>query len=208
MLVAADTSIPAFGNATGDFRAWLLRHGARAEDVHTIGGKGAAPATLPDVLAAIRALRAGPDEQCLVFVTGHGVPQQGIQVPWSHDTLGRNELDRALAEGCGIRPTVVVLSGCFSGYYLDGRLGRANRIVVSAARRDRTSFGCDARSRLTFFDQCLLGALEKPSAPTWQAALEDTKACVAQREVKGKVVPSQPQITIGTAVAGMRLPES
>ena len=60
-----------------------------------------------------------------------------------------------------------------------------NRIVLTAARRDRPSFGCQADRTYTFFDECLIGAL--PRASTWRAAFADTVACVGRMERRGLV---------------------
>lgn len=208
VLIAADDSIVAFGNATTVLRVWLRRRGVPDGDIQLVGGRAmvASPATLSGVLGAIRNIRAGPADACLVYITGHGVARSGIFVRRSNDTIGRNELDRALADGCGGRPTVVVLSGCFSGQYLDSRLPRDNRIVITAARRDRPSFGCGAGDRLTFFDDCFLKALSDESVATWEAVQAGARACVVTRETRDRFVPSEPQIAVGQAVSGLRLP--
>jgi hypothetical protein len=205
VLIAADDSIVAFGNATTAMRAWLQRRGVKAGDIQLVGGRGPA-ATVEATLGAIRGIRAGLGDACLVYITGHGVARSGIYLRGSDNTLGRDELDRALADGCGERPTVVVLSSCFSGYYLDGRLPRGNRIIITAARRDRPSFGCGATDRFTFFDDCVLRALADETVAIWRAAQASAGACVVRREAQGGFVPSEPQISVGGEVAGMALP--
>jgi hypothetical protein len=56
---------------------------------------------------------------------------------------------------CGEKPTVVVLSSCFSGVFVPA-LARPDRIVLMAARRDRNSFGCGQTDRYPYFDKCVL----------------------------------------------------
>ena len=48
-----------------------------------------------------------------------------------------------------------------------------NRIILTAARADRSSFGCTADRIYTVFDACLLGVL--PHATTWRAVFDETK---------------------------------
>jgi len=116
-------------------------------------------------------------------------------------------LDRALALGCGNAPTVVIMSGCFSGIYAQPPVTRDNRIVLTAAAADRTSFGCGAGNDYTYFDACLLGSLDQLGVGmTWQDAITATRHCVAARETEMHVVPSNPQSFVGPAVTGMPLP--
>lgn len=205
VLIAADESIVAFANATTVLRAWLQKRGVTDADIQRVGGRGPA-ATVDTALGAIRNIHAGPGDSCLVYITGHGLAQAGILLPASRNTLGRNDLDRALTEGCGPRPTVVVVSGCFSGTYLDGRLRRDNRIIITAARRDRPSFGCAATNRFTYFDDCLITSLYDKAVTTWEEAQASASACVVRREKQDRFVASEPQIAVGEEVGDMKLP--
>ena len=45
---------------------------------------------------------------------------------------------------CGSKPSVIVMSSCFSGQFVPALAGD-NRMVITAARPDRTSFGCGER---------------------------------------------------------------
>ncbi len=216
VLVAGDPSIRAFDNATARLDAMLRqRDAARPADIQRFSARddavrgGAAPATTPAVLAAIARLDPAPGEGCLVFATSHGVRRRGLELPRSPDRphLTPAELDAALARGCGSAPTVVGLSGCYSGEYLRGPMRRPNRVVLTAARADRTSFGCGAGNTFTFFDECLLGAIEAAPAAgaTWRSAFAETQSCVARHE-QGRFVPSEPQSWFGRAVPAMPLP--
>jgi hypothetical protein len=79
-----------------------------------------------------------------------------------------------------------------------------NRIVVTAARPDRPSFGCQADRTYTVFDECLLGAL--PHARTWRAVYKATNSCVRRHESEMQVLPSQPQASFGAAVRNLSVP--
>jgi hypothetical protein len=100
---------------------------------------------------------------------------------------------------CGSKPSVVVMSACFTGIFLPP-LAAPNRMVMSAARPDRTSFGCGNDFKYTFFDQCFLQSL--PNAPDFPDAAELTRQCVAKREHDlGAEPPSEPQLSVGDKVA-------
>ena len=63
---------------------------------------------------------------------------QGAQV--DQGILRPGVLANMLDRTCGKRPTVVIISACFSGVFLPA-LASSNRMVLTAARPDRTSFG-------------------------------------------------------------------
>ncbi len=78
-----------------------------------------------------------------------------------------------------------------------------NRIILTAARADRPSFGCQADRVYTVFDSCLLAAL--PRAPTWRAVFNNTTACVSRREKELAVLPSLPQASFGAAIGDAKV---
>jgi hypothetical protein len=210
VLVAAERSIKAFDNAADRFASALA---ARvAPDTVAIARfsnrpiPGTERSEQPEILRAIETMQAAPNESCLIYVTGHGSPNKGVALPRSDDYLGRNQLDQAIARGCGNRPTVVVISACFSGRYATGRIARDNRIVLTAARADRPSFGCGVRDQFTYFDGCFLTAFEDKVATTWEDVARSATACVAQLERASEFTPSEPQLFVGRAVTGLKLP--
>jgi len=78
-----------------------------------------------------------------------------------------------------------------------------NRIILTAARADRPSFGCAAERTYTDYDACLLGAL--PHVATWHSVFTDTKNCVEAREHELDEVPSHPQASFGASVRNLPL---
>lgn len=204
VLIAGDPSLDVFDNAVDGMAALLGRGDARVERLSGAPGPAAASATTEHVLAAIARMRPAPGGSCLVFATSHGVRGQGLYLALSDDALAPAALDRALRQGCGDAPTVVVMSACYSGVYARPPVARPNRIVVTAARADRPSFGCGADRTYTFFDECLLGALERGT--TWSAAIDDARACVSDAEAREGERPSLPQAAIGSGMPAAALP--
>lgn len=206
VLVAGDASLPVWDNAVARLSAGLVAAGSPPP--RTLSAAANTPAdrvaSLPNILAAIAELRPRPGEGCLVFATAHGMPRRGLVLPRTQQILEPRELAAALATGCGNAPTVVIASGCFTGHFADAPLAAPNRAVFTAARADRSSFGCGAGLRYTYFDECLLTTLERP-IPTWTDVVGTVQRCVTRRETaEGVTAPSLPQSSIGTEVA--RLP--
>lgn len=210
VLVAGDTAQPVFDNAVRAVNLWLAEHGVAEPDIHRLSASAGPndpavePATLAQVLGRIVGLRARPGEGCFVFVTSHGGRGQGIYLSRNDEILRPDALARALAAGCAAVPTVVVISGCYSGSFAKRAMTAPNRIVLTAARADRSSFGCTADRTYTVFDACLLGAL--PHAATWRAVFDETKDCVQRRERQDGETPSLPQAWFGAAVRKLPLP--
>ena len=82
-------------------------------------------------------------------------------------------------------------------------MAKPNRIILTAARGDRPSFGCQAHRTYNFFDECVLGVL--PVSATWRAVFNEANSCVRRMEHALGVQPSEPQAYIGRAVAALRV---
>jgi hypothetical protein len=133
---------------------------------------------------------------CFFYLTSHGNPDG---VVFGRNMLSPAAVDLMLDQTCGERPTVVVISACFSGVFVPVLAG-PNRMVVTAARPDRASFGCGAEETYTYFDGCVLESL--PKASRLDVLAEQARACVARRETEMGMAPaSEPQILIGTEIA-------
>jgi len=209
VLVAGDTAQPVFDNAVKAVALWLTEHGVADADIHRLAASAGPrdpaiqPATLDRVLGRISALHSHPGEGCFVFITSHGAHGRGIYLARNDEMLTPAALARALAAGCGAVPTVVVVSGCYSGGFARGAMAAPNRIILTAARADRPSFGCAAERTYTVYDACLLGAL--PHAATWRSIFSETRECVEARERELDAQPSHPQASFGKAVGSLPL---
>jgi hypothetical protein len=212
VLVAGDAGLPVFDNAVDTMATWLrTRAGVEPGGITRLS---ASPAVIaqPDVgttswsnvIQAIETLKPGPGQGCFAFITSHGVRDAGVALS-PGGALSPDELDGALVRGCGNSPTVVIISACFSGQFAVPPMTRANRIIITASRADRTSFGCRAGTTYTFFDGCLMASL--PHARNWGGLFEASIECVREQERQGNYSPSEPQEWFGSAVADMPLPK-
>jgi hypothetical protein len=205
VLAAGDDAQPVFDDATRALARRLIASGVPVANIYRLSAspaeirRGVEPATAEILLRRIAELPARAGDRCLVFLTSHGEHNAGLWLARSDRALRPEELGRALSRGCAAVPTVVIVSGCYTGGFAAGTMEKANRIILTAASRDRPSFGCQAERTYTFFDQCLLDAL--PKAANWQAVFRGTSGCVSREEHSLGERPSQPQAYFGPAVA-------
>ncbi len=148
-----------------------------------------------EIYNALSDLTAKASGGCLVYFSSHGAPA-GVVV--DQQILPPGVLADMLDHTCGSRPTVVIISACFSGVFVPALAG-SNRMVLTAARPDRSSFGCGEADKYPYFDQCVLESL--PHSNDFGALGRTVQACVAARETKeGMKPPSEPQLYIGAGI--------
>jgi hypothetical protein len=91
--------------------------------------------------------------------------------------------------------TVIVISACYSGSLI-GSLRSPDRIIATAARADRSSFGCAAGNRHTDFGDAELhgfGDRGRSLRQVFTAIRND----VARMEEADQLRPSDPQVWVG-----------
>lgn len=209
VLIAGSDDTQAFDNGTERMRDLLVRSGlGRPEDIVRFssiqGTQGTEHADAVTILRRIAALKPADNQACLIFFTSHGLPRRGLVIMASHQMIGPEVLDRAVTSGCGDRPALLILSGCFSGIFAQPPMTRPNRTILTAARHDRSSFGCGAKDQYTYFDACLFDSL--PRGSTWQAVFEATTACVEAKEAERRENPSDPRAWFGAEAAALPIP--
>jgi hypothetical protein len=207
VLVAGDRAEPVFDNGVAALYNRLAALGVPAANIHRLsadpgyGDPSVEPATVNRVLQRIASLQPRPGDRCLVFITSHGQRGRGIWLAAAGEFLQPAQLGLALSAGCGQMPTVAIVSGCYSGSFAGPATRAPNRIILTAARADRPSFGCQADRTYTVYDECLLDAI--PRSPTWRNVADQTLSCVGRREKEMEVRPSQPQVSVGAGVQNL-----
>ncbi len=150
---------------------------------------------VPEIAAAMQALASRAKDGCLIYFTSHGTPT-GMLV--GDAILSPAQMRDMVNSSCGKRPAVIVMSSCYSGQFVTSLAGD-ERIVMTAARPDRTSFGCGEMDHYTFFDDCFLRAM--PVAGDFPGLGHLVQLCVAERERQMKATPpSEPQLNVGPGV--------
>jgi len=147
------------------------------------------------------ALVMNPEEDVLFLaLSSHGAPDATIDVSntgMTPQALGARTLARLLAES-GIRWKVVVVSACYSGTFVKP-LADNHTIVITAASKNRSSFGCSDQRDLTYFGEAFYrDAL--PDAANLHAAFEAARQEIRRREKDEDFTPSNPQAHISAAL--------
>ncbi|WP_125257156.1 C13 family peptidase [Brevundimonas fluminis] len=187
--------IVAFDNSRRDLTAAFKAEGFEARHFvdFTLRPDAADASTGAQVLAGIGETARRATVGCFLYFTSHG-NTRGIT--WGTEgQLSPARMGQLVDEWCGERPTVVVVSACFSGVFIPELQG-PNRMIMTAARRDRSSFGCSQDAVHPYFDGCVLESL--PNATDFIHLSELARTCVARRETAEGLRPaSEPQVFIG-----------
>ena len=137
----------------------------------------------------------------LLYLTSHGSEDHTLLVdmdPLPLDQIGADDLGAILAA----RPfkwKVVVVNACYSGGFIPPLQGNGV-LVLTAARSDRSSFGCGNDSAATYFGRAwLIDALNR--TPDFIAAFAQAKDEIAKWEHQDRLLPSQPQMAVGKGIA-------
>ena len=159
-------------------------------------------ANLESLRAALRGVAAKMDDEdvLLLFMTMHGTPEHrlvALMPPAFVDMIDPRELRDAL-DDAGIRHRVLAISACYSGGFVPA-LQSPNTVVLTAAHRNRPSFGCGVDSDATFFGRAwLIDALNQTT--DFVEAFEIARRAIAAREKAEGFRPSKPQIVIGKEI--------
>ena len=153
-------------------------------------------------LARIGAAMDPKDDVLVLWLTSHGSPQVGIQVlnnaPRIDTNLAPSDVRSALDDS-GIRWRIVIVSACFAGSFIEP-LKSDTTAIITAADSTHTSFGCADNRELTYFGEALLRDA-MPKALSLQAAFEQARKGIADREVAERIMPSNPQMWVGASMA-------
>ncbi|MDH5682475.1 MAG: C13 family peptidase [Spirochaetota bacterium] len=207
VVMTGDNSIKAFDNARRDIRDIFVDYGVKPQNIRELSSSrkeqrlGARPSTVKNLRKTLVELDIGQDDGCVIYLTSHGT-KQGFYVRRDR-FLTPKALSAILDETCGDRPTVVIVSACFSGIFAEPVMRRSNRIILTAASKDRPSFGCGTKDQYNYFDGCFIKNL--PRSFTWTEMAANSLKCVQRKERLLKALPSNPQAFFGSDVAELSL---
>ncbi|OOG43157.1 peptidase C13 [Rhodanobacter sp. C06] len=142
-----------------------------------------------------------PDDILMLYMASHGSEDHELLVdmdPLPLDQIGAQDLADILKEH-PFKWKVVVVNACYSGGFIPPLAGDGT-LVLTAARSDRSSFGCGSESELTYFGHAwLVDALNR--SDNFVDAFAQAKAEIAQWEQRDKLTPSEPQSYVGKGIA-------
>ena len=142
-----------------------------------------------------------PDEDLLLlYVTTHGSREHALTVRLgAHvDAVLTPAQLRSVLDDAGIRHRLLIVSACYSGGFVPA-LASPDTLVITAARRDRPSFGCGDTASATYFGRALLVEGLNRDAGLIEA-FDYAKRQVSRRETMEGHEPSVPQISVGEAI--------
>jgi hypothetical protein len=209
-LMTGDDSINAFDNARKTLTNEFLHMGVLPANIKELSMNpherehGSMPSSAGNLAGALGELSVGDQDACLIHLTSHG-SREGFYLR-NAPPITPQGLNRILDRSCGDRPTVVLISACFSGVFVGPSMQKKNRIILTAARQDRTSFGCSTENQYTYWDSCLIDSL--PKADNWKSLYGTIQQCVQTKESEGRFKPSLPQAYFGEEVENLKIPKT
>jgi hypothetical protein len=151
--------------------------------------------------ASMRAIAKKMDVEedlLLLFMTTHGSEDHQLAVDLYPVAL--NQIDPATIadayRAAGIRKHISIISACYSGGFMPALRGE-DAVVITAARADRTSFGCGGDYDMTFFGRAYFQKALNQTSDLIKA-FEIAQRDIAEREKSMGFEPSEPQIEIGS----------
>jgi hypothetical protein len=156
---------------------------------------------LEAALAGLAKVMRPEQDILLLYFTSHGSEDHTLLVdmnPLPLDQIGADDLAGILAAH-RFKWKIVVVNACYSGGFVPP-LRSQGTLVLTAARADRSSFGCGSDSDITYFGRAwLVDALNR--TPDFIDAFRLARGEISQWERQDRLTPSEPQIDIGTGIA-------
>ena len=160
-------------------------------------------ATWSNLEGALDAIAAKMDPRqdiLLLYFTTHGSEDHTLLVdmdPLPLDQIGTGDLPGILAEH-PFKYKVVIVNACYAGGFIPPLQG-PNTMLITAARADRSSFGCGEQSELTWFGHAfLVNALNQTD--DFQSAFQLARTQVASWEKRDHFEASDPQFSAGAGI--------
>ena len=146
--------------------------------------------------------QAGADDLVFINISTHGGPKVLASKIGNRAVteVSSERLARLFGPLAG-RPTIIVISACYSGSLIDD-LRAPGRIIITAARADRSSFGCAPGNSHTLFGQAELRAFGRKNRSLHQV-FAAIRADVARMEHERHETPSEPQVSVGADMTGL-----
>lgn len=200
---------PVFANDVLTFSKALRSTKPRIASEHKFGWVGSglirpSESGLNSAIAKVAATNDDADDLAIVFLTTHGNKGILAQKPSGARRAHAVSADQIKAF---LKPLendhhLVIIQACYSGSLINS-LKHPNRALITAAAKDRTSFGCQPDAQNTWFTKALNSEIKKGGS--WASIAKRTQATVLKYETKKRIRPnrrSNPQIYVGKNMQG------
>ena len=146
--------------------------------------------------------RIDPQEDVVVvFLSSHGDDDATIAVDLGG--FGMNDIAaadvREILERHGIGWRIVIVSACYSGSFIDA-LASPRTLVMTAAAKDRASFGCSHENEWTYFGEAYF-AKALTQTNSFVDAFDIARERIGERESAEGKTASLPQRSLGADIA-------
>lgn len=150
---------------------------------------------LRHALAGLGRIIDKDEDIVFLFLTTHGSENHRLYVhlpPLPLTQITPSDLRDAL-DDAGIRWRVLLVSACYSGGFVEA-LSDATTLVMTAARADRSSFGCGPESEITWFGRAYFAEALNGTGDLL-AAFHIARDLIAEWEEAEDFAASDPQIS-------------
>ncbi len=150
-----------------------------------------------EVLSRVRA-----QDKTVILLASHGNPGRlAVGAGGERFTaITPKFLDETLLRSFAEKPVLLIVSACYSGSFVEP-LQAPSRLILTAASKDRMSFGCNFTAQTTFFIDGVFGSSWDQSK-SLSEVFELAKESIAAREKRQtRGLPSQPQLSVGSQVS-------
>ncbi len=161
-------------------------------------------ATQTSIRESLKAIAGRMDREndiLFLFLTSHGSRDHEFRLNQNAMTLrGLRPADLAqMLEEARIRWKAILVSACYAGGFIEP-LKSESTLIITAARADRTSFGCADENEFTDFGRAYFKE-SLPRASSFQDAFAKASSLVQEWEVQQKVQNSLPQMVAPVAIS-------
>ena len=142
----------------------------------------------------------GPEDTAFLYLTSHGCQKFLSLSFYQADTSNLTPGDfAAILKRSNLGPAVIVIGACHAGTFIPA-LQAPDRIIITAARADRTSFGCSDGREWTEFGKSFFD-LALRTEPDPRKAFEIARKDVQVKEFWAWRRASLPQMVVGDVIA-------
>lgn len=175
----------------------LVNHPTTADDIPWATNRN-----LERSLAALAEAMDKERDVLVIYLTSHGGADFRLAAqhwPLEVEDLTAAQLRETL-DRLGIRNRVVAVSACYAGGWIEPLRGDTT-LVMTAADKDHTSYGCGSKSELTFFGRAVFDEQLRKTL-SFEEAFKAAVPVIQQREIEGRKGDgfSNPQIAVGEGI--------
>jgi len=161
----------------------------------------ATPENLQAAIARVGSLMNPAEDLLFVHLASHGGSDGQLESrfwPLQIGNLGAADV-RTWLDDAGVTTRIISVSACYSGGWVPA-LKSPGTLVMTASDAEHTSYGCGAKSELTYFTRAVFAEQLAVSTRSFEKALAAARPIIEAREIEGgkKDGFSNPQIDVGT----------